>query len=61
MDFAVFDRWGAKIFETNDKNMGWDGRYKGSPMNTGSYSYYLHATLYDGSNVDKKGSITLVR
>ncbi|HXP51827.1 MAG TPA: gliding motility-associated C-terminal domain-containing protein, partial [Bacteroidia bacterium] len=61
LDFIVFDRWGNKVFETNDKSIGWDGNYKGSPMNTGSYSYLLTATEYDGSVITRHGNITLVR
>jgi len=61
LDFMVFDRWGNKVFETTDKNIPWDGRYKGEPMNTGSYVYYLTATLYDSSSIQKKGDVALVR
>ncbi|HSY75388.1 MAG TPA: gliding motility-associated C-terminal domain-containing protein, partial [Bacteroidia bacterium] len=61
LDFIVFDRWGNKIFETNNQSVPWDGRYRGEPMNTGTYVYYLNATLYDGTTVTKKGNVTLVR
>jgi gliding motility-associated-like protein len=27
--FSIYDRWGEKIFETNDVNVGWDGYYNG--------------------------------
>jgi len=64
LDFIVYDRWGNKIFETQDQNIGWDGTYKGQPMNTGTYVYYLQAvTSKNGvpGNVTKKGNVTLVR
>jgi gliding motility-associated-like protein len=61
MQFDVFDRWGSKVFETNDKNVGWNGAYKGEAMNSGSYVYYLNAIMYDGTTVTKKGNVTLVR
>jgi len=61
LQFDVFDRWGNKVFETNDKSIGWDGRYKGEVMNAGSFVYYLTTTLYDGSTQTKKGNVTLVR
>jgi len=61
MQFDVFDRWGNKVFETNDKNNGWNGICKGAAMNTGSYVYYLNATMYDGTTVTKKGNVVLVR
>jgi gliding motility-associated-like protein len=61
MQFDVFDRWGNKVFATDDKSIGWNGTYKGQPMNTGSYSYVVTATMFDGSNMIKKGSVALVR
>jgi gliding motility-associated-like protein len=61
MDFIIFDRWGNKVFETENINQGWDGAYKGQPMNAGTYVYVLHAILNDGSLIEKKGNITLVR
>jgi len=59
--FEIFDRWGNKVFETNSESIGWDGTYRGKPMNTGTYVYYLNATLFNGSTVEKKGNVTLVR
>ncbi len=61
MDFEVFDRWGNKVFESQNINKGWDGTYNGTPMNMGTYIWVLNATLQDGSNVKRKGSVTLVR
>ncbi|HEU4719317.1 MAG TPA: T9SS type B sorting domain-containing protein, partial [Bacteroidia bacterium] len=28
-DFAVFNRWGEKLFQTNDQSQGWDGHFGG--------------------------------
>ncbi|MGP8216034.1 MAG: gliding motility-associated C-terminal domain-containing protein [Bacteroidia bacterium] len=61
IDFIVFDRWGNKVFETYDKNNGWDGTYKGLPMNAGTYVYTLTAKLNDGTMLEKKGNVALVR
>jgi gliding motility-associated-like protein len=61
LDFKMFDRWGNKVFETNDKNIGWDGRCRGEAMNSGSYVYYVTGTLYDGTTQTKKGNVVLVR
>lgn len=61
MDFIIYDRWGNKVFETTDQNIPWDGTYKGSQMNTGTYVYYLNATTYDGKTITKKGNVALVR
>jgi gliding motility-associated-like protein len=61
MDFIIYDRWGNKVFESTNINYGWDGSYKGQPLNTGSFVYYFKATMQDGAAYEKKGSITLVR
>jgi len=61
MDFIVFDRWGNKVFESQNINDGWDGTYKGQAMNTATYVWSLKATLRDGTSIERKGDVTLVR
>lgn len=61
MQFTVFNQWGEKIFESKSQGTGWDGTYKGKPQPSGVYIYVARLTLNDGSVVDKKGSINLVR
>ncbi|HTB07839.1 MAG TPA: SBBP repeat-containing protein [Bacteroidia bacterium] len=61
MDFKIFDRWGNKVFESADKNIPWDGTFKGQPMNTDTFVYYLDATTYDGKTITKKGNVALIR
>ncbi|HIA10483.1 MAG TPA: T9SS type B sorting domain-containing protein, partial [Flavobacteriales bacterium] len=59
--FIIYDRWGEKIFETNDLSTGWDGAFKGKPMNEAVFVYYVKATLINESIVEKTGNLTLVR
>lgn len=61
MDFTIFDRWGNKVFESENQNIGWDGNYKGQPMNTGTYVWYLKGTMNDGTAINKKGTVALIR
>jgi gliding motility-associated-like protein len=61
IDFKIFNQWGELVFQTIDKNIGWDGRYKGSMQPVTVYIYVLKATMQDGSIITKKGSVTLVR
>jgi gliding motility-associated-like protein len=61
MDFIIFDRWGNKLFESESESVGWNGIYQGQPMNTGTYVYYLTATLQDGNIIKKKGNVALLR
>lgn len=59
--FAIYDRWGEKVFETTDIMQCWDGTYKGKDMNTAVFVYYMRATLTTGDEVNKKGNISLIR
>ena len=61
MDFMVFDRLGEKVFESTDPNIGWDGTYKGKPMNTAVFSYYVKATLVNYQIVEQRGDVALLR
>ncbi len=61
MDFSIFDRWGNRVFWTNDQGHCWDGRYNGELMNSGVYVYELEVVLVGGTEVSKKGNITLMR
>ncbi|KJS04312.1 MAG: hypothetical protein VR77_12160 [Flavobacteriales bacterium BRH_c54] len=57
----IFNRWGQKVFESDDVNTGWDGTFNGQEMNTGVFVYYINLELYNGDKVQKQGNITLVR
>lgn len=59
--FAIYDRWGNKLFETSDQSIGWDGTYKGEFCNPGVYVYYLETECYSGETYKRKGNITLIR
>ncbi|MCW3078527.1 MAG: hypothetical protein JWO32_3136 [Bacteroidetes bacterium] len=61
LTFLVFNRWGEKVFETNDKSIGWDGTYKGELLNTGVFVFRLEGKTYDGKGYSMKGNVTLVR
>lgn len=59
--FAVFDRWGEKVFETKDDKQGWDGTINGRNSDAAVYVYVLYAKMVNGFEVKKKGDITLMR
>ncbi|MCO6500827.1 MAG: SBBP repeat-containing protein [Vicingus serpentipes] len=60
-NFVVYDRWGEKVFETTDLNKGWNGVFRGEPMNKAVFVYYLQGTFVDGSEFNQKGDVTLIR
>lgn len=58
---TIYDRWGEKLFETNDINIGWDGIFKGKALDQGVYGYYMTFTCNNGERSFKKGNISLMR
>ncbi|MCS6934874.1 MAG: gliding motility-associated C-terminal domain-containing protein [Chitinophagales bacterium] len=62
LNFKVFNRWGELVYETNDHYFAWDGKYKGEPLEPGTYIYMLNVVFINGyARDDYKGSITLLR
>jgi gliding motility-associated-like protein len=57
----IFDQWGEKLFESDSQDRGWDGVYKGKQQPSGVYMYVCKLQLLDGSTVEKKGIINLIR
>jgi len=61
VSLEIYDRWGVKIFSTNDFYMGWDGYYKGELCPLGSYTYVVHYTGLNRKKYTKTGNINLTR
>ena len=58
----VFNRWGQKVFETSDQNMGWDGKLLGTDQPSGTYVYYTQIKLFgNDKEVLQSGSVSLLR
>ena len=58
--FIIYNRWGEKVFETNDINTCWNGQYKGHLVESGNYVYYITAKTNCGDIV-RKGNVILIR
>jgi gliding motility-associated-like protein len=61
MKFTIWNRWGQKLFETDDMKLGWDGTYKGVVQPMDAYAYTLDVEFFDESKLRKTGDITLIR
>jgi gliding motility-associated-like protein len=59
--FTVYDRWGQKMFETRDQNVGWDGTYHGKKLDPAVFGWYIEGTCEQGQKFFKKGNVTLLR
>ena len=58
--FVIYNRWGEKVFESNDFQKGWNGFYKGQPAVAGSYVWYCNFNK-KGIAKNQKGSVLLLR
>jgi gliding motility-associated-like protein len=56
-----YNQYGQLIYETKDQRRGWDGTSGGRQQPVGVYIYVLRAVLQDGSIVNMKGTVTIVR
>lgn len=59
--FRVFNRWGELVFETRKMNEGWDGRYKGVPVQSHTLVWMLQGVGADNKIYNARGSTVLIR
>ena len=58
---VIYNRWGQKVFSTDNPKEGWEGTYKGQAEGSAVFDYYMKATLITGEEIIKKGNISLIR
>ncbi len=61
VEFKVFDRWGAMVFETDDLTIKWDGNINGEPAQMGTYHYVLVGVLHNNEVRKMSGNTSLIR
>jgi len=64
--FMVFDRWGNQVFNTgniplNVESAGWDGRFQGTEMNSGVFTWRVAVRFADGMRLEEAGYSNLIR
>ncbi len=57
--FIIYNRWGEKIFETNDTQQGWDGKINNKFTESGTYVYYIKFSTAENKVFEKSGFVTL--
>ena len=59
----IYNRWGEKIFETNDLNSGWDGSSKedNTLAMEGVYVYKIKLRDWEGLYHNFTGKVTLIK
>lgn len=58
---AIFNRWGERVYESDDPTQCWDGTYRGNHCMPGVYTYTCHIRCHADKENDFKGDITLIR
>ena len=61
IEVEIFNRWGEKVFDSDNQWVSWDGTYKGVMLNPGLYTYNAELEYLNGRKKHKFGSITLIR
>jgi gliding motility-associated-like protein len=67
LSFKVYSRWGGELFQLQDKLMpmspqeGWDGKVKGKPVPTGTYTWTAVVEFQDGEVRSFSGAVHLTR
>lgn len=57
----IYNRWGERVFESNNCFEGWDGSYKSMQSDESVFYYRISAFGADGKTYILKGSISLLR
>lgn len=60
-NMKIYDRWGEKLFETDDLYTGWDGTFKGKPCPSAVYAVIFDLEGYHYEIKRYIGSVTIVK
>jgi gliding motility-associated-like protein len=59
--FYIFNRWGEEIFFSDQLNFVWDATYEGTPVQDGTYTWYLIYEIEKGIYEDLSGHVNVIR
>jgi gliding motility-associated-like protein len=59
--FKVYNRWGNLVFETRDREIGWDGSFRTQGQGTETFQWLAEGYDRNGKLVKRTGMITLLR
>ncbi|MAW21347.1 MAG: hypothetical protein CMD16_03000, partial [Flavobacteriales bacterium] len=56
-NIKIFNRWGEKLFESNEIGKYWDGTFENKKVQAGMYYYHIEILGEDGNNIKKTGTV----
>jgi gliding motility-associated-like protein len=59
--FAVFNRWGERVYYSANADSGWDGKINGILQNSGTFVWEAAGVDYKGNIIKEKGTVVLIR
>jgi gliding motility-associated-like protein len=59
--FYIYNRWGEQVFFSDQLNFVWDATYKGTPVQDGTYTWYLIYEIKKGIFEDLSGHVNVIR
>jgi gliding motility-associated-like protein len=61
ISFSIFNRYGQKVFSTNNISTGWNGYFNNDPQPEGTYVYFIKMRGLNGKEIDQNGTVILFR
>ncbi len=60
-EIEIYNRFGQKVYMSNDMNAAWDGTYMNQTCIQGVYFYKIVTTDFEGISRDYSGTVTVIR
>lgn len=57
----VYDRWGKKIFITEDQKDHWDGKFNGTELSSQTFVYSVVGETVLGEKIVRSGNVTIIK
>jgi len=61
LDFRIYNRWGEKVYDNDNPEVGWDGTYNDEAAPSEVYMYILEVSFITGKVESRSGDVTLIR
>ncbi|MEL6194654.1 MAG: gliding motility-associated C-terminal domain-containing protein, partial [Bacteroidota bacterium] len=60
-EIVIVDKWGKRVFQSNDIDFSWDGTVSGGSVPEGTYSFLIRGITVEGIPIVRPGTINLFR